>query len=94
MLSSVPIGMKCQGSCEEILFCLKVQHYSMTRGLLVLSVCIVVTSFNLFVCFLLFGVFVDLKHGDKQTNKNLRCGNRKGLLGRNDQTHHNCKWCI
>ena len=24
----------------------------------------------------------------KQTNKNLRCGNRKGLLGRNDQTHH------
>ena len=22
------------------------------------------------------------------TNKNLRCGNRKGLLGRNDQTHH------
>ena len=25
---------------------------------------------------------------DKQTNKNLRCGNRKGLLGRNDQTHH------
>ena len=23
----------------------------------------------------------------KQTNKNLRCGNRKGLLGRNDQTH-------
>ena len=21
-------------------------------------------------------------------NKNLRCGNRKGLLGRNDQTHH------
>ena len=25
---------------------------------------------------------------NKQTNKNLRCGNRKGLLGRNDQTHH------
>ena len=25
--------------------------------------------------------------GCKQ-NKNLRCGNRKGLLGRNDQTHH------
>ena len=25
---------------------------------------------------------------DKQTNKNLRCGNRKGLLSRNDQTHH------
>ena len=24
----------------------------------------------------------------KQTNKNLRCGNRKGLLSRNDQTHH------
>ena len=24
----------------------------------------------------------------KQTNKNLRCCNRKGLLGRNDQTHH------
>ena len=24
----------------------------------------------------------------KQTNKNLRCGNRKGLRGRNDQTHH------
>ena len=24
----------------------------------------------------------------KQTNKNVRCGNRKGLLGRNDQTHH------
>ena len=24
----------------------------------------------------------------EQTNKNLRCGNRKGLLGRNDQTHH------
>ena len=24
----------------------------------------------------------------KQTNKHLRCGNRKGLLGRNDQTHH------
>ena len=23
-----------------------------------------------------------------KTNKNLRCGNRKGLLGRNDQTHH------
>ena len=23
----------------------------------------------------------------KQTNKNLRCGNRKGLLSRNDQTH-------
>ena len=22
------------------------------------------------------------------TNKHLRCGNRKGLLGRNDQTHH------
>jgi len=21
-------------------------------------------------------------------NKHLRCGNRKGLLGRNDQTHH------
>ena len=28
-------------------------------------------------------------HSLKQkTNKNLRCGNRKGLLGRNDQTHH------
>ena len=26
--------------------------------------------------------------GPEQTNKNLRCGNRKGLLGRNDQTHH------
>ena len=26
--------------------------------------------------------------GNKQTNKNLRCGNRKGLLSRNDQTHH------
>ena len=25
---------------------------------------------------------------NKQTNKNLRCGNRKGLLSRNDQTHH------
>ena len=25
---------------------------------------------------------------NKQTNKHLRCGNRKGLLGRNDQTHH------
>ena len=25
---------------------------------------------------------------NKQKNKNLRCGNRKGLLGRNDQTHH------
>ena len=25
---------------------------------------------------------------NKKTNKNLRCGNRKGLLGRNDQTHH------
>ena len=24
----------------------------------------------------------------EQTNKNLRCGNRKGLLSRNDQTHH------
>ena len=24
----------------------------------------------------------------KQTNKKLRCGNRKGRLGRNDQTHH------
>ena len=24
----------------------------------------------------------------KQKNKNLRCGNRKGLLSRNDQTHH------
>ena len=24
----------------------------------------------------------------KKKNKNLRCGNRKGLLGRNDQTHH------
>ena len=24
----------------------------------------------------------------KQTNKHVRCGNRKGLLGRNDQTHH------
>ena len=24
----------------------------------------------------------------KQTNKKLRCGNRKGLLGRTDQTHH------
>ena len=23
-----------------------------------------------------------------KTNKNLRCGNRKGLLSRNDQTHH------
>ena len=22
-----------------------------------------------------------------KTNKNLRCGNRKGLLSRNDQTH-------
>ena len=30
-----------------------------------------------------------LANGDKnKTNKNLRCGNRKGLLGRNDQTHH------
>ena len=28
---------------------------------------------------------------NKQTNKNLRCGNRKGLLGRNDQTHHTTK---
>ena len=28
------------------------------------------------------------KASNKQTNKNLRCGNRKGLLGRNDQTHH------
>ena len=28
------------------------------------------------------------RNGAKQTNKNLRCGNRKGLLGRNDQTHH------
>ena len=31
------------------------------------------------------------KHMPQQTNKtnkNLRCGNRKGLLGRNDQTHH------
>ena len=27
-------------------------------------------------------------HANKQTNKNLRCGNRKGLLSRNDQTHH------
>ena len=26
-------------------------------------------------------------HRTKQTNKNLRCGNRKGLLSRNDQTH-------
>ena len=33
--------------------------------------------------------FVQAKtQGCKQTNKNLRCGNRKGLLGRNDQTHH------
>ena len=29
-----------------------------------------------------------LRKYNKQTNKNLRCGNRKGLLGRNDQTHH------
>ena len=29
-----------------------------------------------------------LSSTNKQTNKNLRCGNRKGLLGRNDQTHH------
>ena len=27
-------------------------------------------------------------HVQTKTNKNLRCGNRKGLLGRNDQTHH------
>ena len=33
---------------------------------------------ELFVC-----LFVN-----KQANKHLRCGNRKGLLGRNDQTHH------
>ena len=36
---------------------------------------------TIFVC-----LFVCLQN--KQTNKNLRCGNRKGLLGRNDQTHH------
>ena len=29
-----------------------------------------------------------IPHLPLQTNKNLRCGNRKGLLGRNDQTHH------
>ena len=29
---------------------------------------------------------VDRLRNDKQTNTNLRCG--KGLLGRNDQTHH------
>ena len=28
----------------------------------------------------------------EQTNKHLRCGNRKGLLGRNDQTHHRNVW--
>ena len=28
------------------------------------------------------------EHQPNKTNKNLRCGNRKGLLGRNDQTHH------
>ena len=27
------------------------------------------------------------EESNKQTNKKLRCGNRKGLLGRNDQTH-------
>ena len=31
---------------------------------------------------------MDCQHDNKQTNKNLRCGNRKGLLSRNDQTHH------
>ena len=36
------------------------------------------------------GVMIIGQHPDsnKQTNKNLRCGNRKGLLSRNDQTHH------
>ena len=36
----------------------------------------------------IFDTFSSGPRGDKQTNKNLRCGNRKGLLGRNDQTHH------
>ena len=31
------------------------------------------------------GVTLDLRYNN---NKHLRCGNRKGLLGRNDQTHH------
>ena len=27
-------------------------------------------------------------YDNNNNNKHLRCGNRKGLLGRNDQTHH------
>ena len=37
---------------------------------------------------LLSSVALAARTDNKQTNKNLRCGNRKGLLGRNDQTHH------
>ena len=35
-----------------------------------------------------YEAYMECHRPDKQTNKNLRCGNRKGLLGRNDQTHH------
>ena len=45
-------------------------------------------SFGTEIRDVLLGKLVESAMCNKQTNKNLRCGNRKGLLSRNDQTHH------
>ena len=52
------------------------------------TVCLVVSTYSAFCGCRTLNVSCYVMLSRNKQTKNLRCGNRKGLLSRNDQTHH------